>query len=84
MKDFKQFISEAPKTTLNRKVGVVMRIIFGWRGKRYMIKMFFPQIKIPSRRDIQVELNKVYPNAKVFSYEVTDHETGDPLIYTDR
>ena len=84
MKDFKQFISEAPKTTLNRKVGVVMRIIFGWRGKRYMIKMFFPQIKIPSRRDIQVELNKVYPNAKVFSYDVTDHETGDPLIYTDR
>ena len=84
MKDFKQFISEAPKTTLNRKVGVVMRIIFGWRGKRYMIKMFFPQIKIQSRREIQVELNKVYPNAKVFSYEVTDHETGDPLIYTNR
>ena len=84
MKDFKQFISEAPKTTLNRKVGVVMRIIFGWRGKRYMIKMFFPQIKIPSRREIQVELNKVYPNAKVFSYDVTDQETGDTLIYTNR
>ena len=49
-----------------------------------MIKMFFPQVKIPSRRDIQVELNKVYPNAKVFSYDVTDHETGDPLIYTNR
>ena len=84
MKDFNQFISEAPKTTLNRKVGVVMRIILGWRGKRYMIMMFFPQIKIPSRRDIQVELNKVYPKAKVFSYDVTDHETGDPLIYTNR
>ena len=42
-----------------------------------------PNIKL-KEQDIQVELNKVYPNAKVFSYDVTDHETGDPLIYTNR
>ena len=49
-----------------------------------MIKMFFPQIKIPSRKEIQTELSKVYPGSKVHSYDVDDYSSGDPLIYIDK
>jgi len=82
MKDLNQFISEASKTILNRKVGVVMRIIFGWRGKRYMIKMFFPQIKKPSRREVLDQVRKVYPGAQLWSYQVSNYDPGEPLLQT--
>ena len=83
MKDLNQFYSEAT-SMLPKRVGKVMLISYAWRGKRYMIKMFFPQIKLPSRKDIQTELSKVYPGSKVYSYDVDEYSSGDPLIYIDK
>ncbi len=82
MKDLNKFISEASKTILNRKVGVVMRIIFGWRGKRYMIKMFFPTVVLPSRKEVQDQVTKVYPGAKIVNYKVSDYDSGEPILQT--
>jgi len=42
--------------------------------------MFFPQIKLPTRRDVIDQIQKVYPGASVLSYSVSELEPGQPLI----
>ena len=61
--------------------GQLMMIIFTWRGRPYSLKMFFPQIKMPSRSDVEFELQKVYPGAKVLQSHVTDlKQDGKPVL----
>ena len=52
-----------------------------WRGKFYMIKLFFPQITKPSRKEVQDQIEKVYPGSKVNTYYVTDYKPGEQLLY---
>ena len=40
-------------TNLPRKTGNILTIYLGWRGKSYSIQMFFPSVKVPSRREVQ-------------------------------
>ena len=45
--------------------------------------MFFPSVKVPGRSEIQDQINKVYPGAKVQNYVVTDYEPGNPPLQTE-
>ena len=45
--------------------------------------MFFPQATKPSRSDVQAQIDKVYPGARVNSYLVSDHEPGEPLLHVE-
>ena len=67
-------------TRLPSKVGNIIDVYVGWRGKGYMIKMFFPQIKKPSRREVLDQVRKVYPGAKLWSYQVSKNDQGEPLF----
>jgi len=67
-------------TMLPRRTGNIIDVYVGWRGKGYMIKMFFPQIKRPSRREVLDQVRKVYPGAQLWSYQVSDYEPGEPLL----
>ena len=60
--------------------GNVLSIILTWRGKSYMAKMFFPNAKMPTRREVNDQIQKVYPGATVLSYEVSKVQPGEPLI----
>jgi|688.fasta_scaffold00734_44 hypothetical protein len=61
--------------------GQLMMIIFTWRGKSYSLKMFFPQVKMPSRKEVEFELQKVYPGARVLQSHVTDlRQDGAPVL----
>jgi hypothetical protein len=60
--------------------GNLISILLSWRGKSYMVKMFFPEVKMPSRRDIIDQIQKVYPGAAVLSYHVADFVPGEPFI----
>jgi hypothetical protein len=60
--------------------GNIIEIILSWRGKTYISKMFFPQTKVPNRREITDEIVKVYPDAKVLAFKVSDLQPGQPLI----
>ena len=42
--------------------------------------MFFPQAKIPTRREITDELQKVYPGCNVVYHTVSEIQPGQPLI----
>ena len=65
------------------KTGNIILVGFSWRGKFYMIKMFFPSVKVPGRNEVQDQLDKVYPGAKVRNYEVSDYTPGNPLLHTE-
>ena len=60
--------------------GNIISVIISWRGKTYMNKMFFPQVNMPSRREITDQIQKVYPGASVLQYNVAGLEPGQPLI----
>jgi hypothetical protein len=66
-----------------QRTGNIVKVILTFRGKMYSIQMFFPTVKLPSRADIQNEIEKVYPGGKVRSYDVSDYTPGQPLLYTE-
>ena len=67
-------------TRIPSKIGNIIDVYVGWRGKGYMIKMFFPQVKKPSRREVLDQVRKVYPGAKLWSYQVSKNDQGEPLF----
>ena len=73
-------ISFHEATKLRAGVGNVIDCYLSWRGKNYMIKMFFPSIKKPSRREVQDQVVKVYPGATLWNYQVSNYDQGEPLL----
>ena len=62
------------------KPGNILQIYLAWRGKTMSIQMFFPSAKKPSRKEVMDQLNKVYPGAKLWSYQVSDYDPDAPLL----
>lgn len=78
IKGFKSQVEEA--TRLQADTGNILAVILSWRGKTYSIRMFFPQVGMPSRKDVTTEIQKVYPGALVLQYNVSSLQPGMPLI----
>ena len=78
IKGFKSQMDEA--TRLQAQTGNVIAVTLSWRGKYYGIKMFFPQAKLPIRKEISDELQKVYPGSNVVHHSVSEIQPGQPLI----
>ena len=78
IKGFKSQVEEA--TRLQAETGNIISVILSWRGKTYCVKMFFPQVNTPSKKDVSDEINKIYPNARVLQYEISNICPGQPLI----
>ncbi len=78
IKGFKSQMLEA--TRLQAQTGNVIAVTFSWRGKYYSLKMFFPQVKTPTRKEINDELQKVYPGSMVVYHTVSQIQSGQPLI----
>jgi len=81
IKGFKQQVDEA--TRLPATTGNIISVMLNWRGKTYGTKMFFPQTKLPSRKDIEYEIQKVYPDCRILTYKVAEFVPGQALIYVD-
>ena len=45
-----------------------------------MLKMFFPQTSKPTKADVQDQVSKVYPGAKLLTYTVSEYEPGQPVL----
>ena len=73
-------LKEATRLPGYNKVGNIIHVYLAWRGKNYMLQMFFPHVKTPSRREVQDQVRKVYPNAKLWNYQVSNHDPGEPLL----
>jgi hypothetical protein len=78
IKGFKSQVEEA--TRLQADTGNIIAVILSWRGKTYSVRMFFPQVGMPNRKDVTTEIQKVYPDALVLQYKVSGLQPGMPLI----
>ena len=65
------------------KTGNLMHVILTWRGKMYSLKMFFPQVSTPTRKDIQDQIEKVYPGSRVQSFHICEYTPGEPFLQTE-
>ena len=77
-------LEEATKLPDYNKVRNIIDVYLAWRGGNYMIKMFFPSVKKPSSREVQIQMHKVYPGAKLYNYQVSSHDPGEPILQTTR
>lgn len=78
IKGFKSQVEEA--TRLQAQTGNIIGVTLSWRGKYYSLRMFFPQVKLPTRKEINDELQKVYPGSNVVHHSVSELQPGQPLI----
>ena len=65
------------------KTGNLVNVIFRFRSSSIMLKMFFPQTSLPTRSDVQDQINKVYPGAKLLTFAVSDYEPGQPVLHAE-
>ena len=73
---------EATRPPDYNKVGNIIAVTVAWRGGTYMVKMFFPTVKKPSRKEVQDQVRKVYPGSKLVTYQVSEYDSGEPIIQT--
>ena len=65
------------------KYGATYTITFVFRGQTKMIQMFFPQRARPLKKDVQFELEKIYPTAKVLYFSPSEKDPTKPLLVID-
>ena len=82
MKSFKSIREEGNWQRLN-KYGATYTITFQFRGQTKFIQMFFPQRARPLKKNVQHELNKVYPGSKVLYFDASDKDSTKPLLVID-
>ena len=65
------------------KYGATYSISFQFRGQSKVIQMFFPQRARPLKKDVQFELEKIYPTAKVLYFSPSEKDPTKPLLVID-
>ena len=60
--------------------GNIYMVAFSWRGKMMYIKVFFPETRRPNRGQVEDAINKIYPGAKIRSYDMTVVGQGDSYL----
>ena len=62
------------------EIGQVVRVSLKWRGKTYMLQMFFPGSKFPSRQEVETQVKKIYPDSVVMVHYASETQPNQPLI----
>ena len=62
--------------------GTTYSIVLNWRGKYLGVQMFFPQFTRPSKEQVSFEVCKLYPGAKVLSFNPAMKDPTKPLLFT--
>ena len=70
------------KVKLPATNGSLINVNLQWRGRALSIKLFFPQSRTrrPTREEVNSQLQKIYPGAKIWSYMESDPEPGEPFL----
>ena len=63
------------------QTGNVYAVIFSWRAKMYMLKLFFPEIRKPKRSEVEDAIHKLYPGATLRSFNLTPFQPGDSYVH---
>ena len=65
------------------KTGNIILVTLTWRGKYYMMKLFFPQTIKPNRQEVQDQISKVYPGSKVQSFYISNIKPGEQFLQVE-
>ena len=60
--------------------GNVYLVGFTWRGKYMMMKLFFPEVKRPSRNEVKDALEKIYPGCHLQRFDLAPYNPSEPMI----
>jgi hypothetical protein len=74
-------IDEAVRVNEN---GNVYLVSFTWRAKFMMMKMFFPEVRKPTRQEVSAALEKVYPGCMVQRFDLAPRQPGESVIMAGR
>ena len=73
----------AESVRIPAKTGNIILVTLNWRGKYFMMKMFFPQTSKPNRQEVQSQIEKVYPGSRIQSYYVSDIKPGEQFLQVE-
>ena len=65
------------------KSGNLLMVVVMWRGKTYGLRVFFPQTKMPNKKEVEQEIQKIYPESRVTYFQKVDREPGQPFLQVE-
>jgi len=68
---------------LPNKMGNLYNVSLNWRGKYIEVNVFFPQLRMPKKSEVQFEIRKIYPDARVITYIPADRYTSKTFVYVN-
>jgi len=67
-------------TQLPSQNGNIYLVSFIWKGRFMMMKIFFPEVKRPSREQVQQTMNTIYPGCKVQRFDEIPYQPGTTMV----
>ena len=61
--------------------GGTYTIALNWRNKTFVIQIFFPSAKVPTRAEVQKQIEKIYPNSFLVYYKPSSIDPAKPLLF---
>jgi len=65
------------------KSGNLLMVVVMWRGKTYGLRVFFPQSKMPNKKEVEQEIQKIYPESRVTYFQKVEREPGQPFLQVE-
>jgi hypothetical protein len=65
---------------LQAQNGNIISVVLSWRGKYHSLRLFFPQVRMPNRKEVTAEVQKIYPGSRVVTYTSADLNSSQPLV----
>ena len=67
-------------TRIPPRTGNIYLISFSWRGKYMNMKLFFPEVRNPTRAEIQDALDKFYPGCNLLRFDKSVFQPQDSVL----
>jgi len=64
-------------TRIPAQTGNAYLVMFTWRAKLMSLKIFFPDLKKPSRKEVEYALQGAYPDSRVRHYYEVPYQSGE-------
>ena len=62
------------------KNGMAYDVSLIWRGHTRRLKFFWPEMRTPSRGDMQDAVKKFYPGGRLLAFYPCDEDTNNPMV----
>ena len=78
VKKAKEQVDEAVR--LAAQNGNLLSVVLMWRGKYYSVRTFFPQVRMPSKKEVNDEMQKLYPGCRIISFSPATLDPNQPIV----